>query len=451
MPLLIEQLAEFVTATKPSALPPDVLDRAALSVLDTLAASVAGVATENAATMALAAGRLFGAGTSPVWFTGNRLSPGGAIIANCAAASALDIDDGHRGAAGHPGAAIIPAVLTVAGRHSWDGHRLLTAIVLGYDVALRVAEARNHTPDISFASGRWCGFGVATALGWLYGLDRTAIAHALAIAGAEAPQSLPQGASRNMGTVKGSSPWAASAATMAVERAQAGATGPLDLLDVAPGYDRGKITDDLGGRWRISETYLKPYGACRYIHPAIDAVLAMGCGRDRNAASLDEVTVEIFPEAGKITNDRAPRTLEAAQFSIPFCVALAALRGRAALRPLRSASLADAEVLAVAQRVVLHFSQEFAGQFPARTPARVRVRRGTSEETVTVLCPHGDVGNPLNRSDIEAKLIDLACGILPSEHLEALVHATNGLVTGSAQPLLCLLASAGRAVPDRAA
>src|SRR5882757_9333723 len=194
MPLLIEQLAEFVTATKPSALPPDVLDRAALSVLDTLAAAVAGAATENAAAMALAAGRLFGAGTSPVWFTGNRLSHGGAIIANCAAASALDIDDGHRGAAGHPGAAIIPAVLTVAGRHSWDGQRLLTAIVLGYDVALRIAGARNHTPDISFASGRWCGFGVAAALGWLYGLDRTAMAHALAIAGADAPQSLPQGA-----------------------------------------------------------------------------------------------------------------------------------------------------------------------------------------------------------------------------------------------------------------
>ena len=42
-----------------------------------------------------------------------KLSVAGAAMANAAAASALDIDDGHRGAAGHAGAGIIPAAFAV--------------------------------------------------------------------------------------------------------------------------------------------------------------------------------------------------------------------------------------------------------------------------------------------------------------------------------------------------
>lgn len=66
----------------------------------------------------------------------------GALLSNCAAASALDIDDGHRGAAGHPGAAIIPAVLMEAGRIGANGARALAAIIVGYQVGLAVGSAR---------------------------------------------------------------------------------------------------------------------------------------------------------------------------------------------------------------------------------------------------------------------------------------------------------------------
>lgn len=436
---IVEQLAEFVTETRVTDLPQDLFDRAALSVLDTLAAAVAGAATANATSMASAAGRFFGGGGTRVWFTNQQLCQAGAIAANCAAASALDIDDGHRGAAGHPGAGIVPAVLTCAARETWDGRRILAAIVLGYDVALRVAAARQLTPDISFASGRWCGVGVAAALGWLHGLRRSELSHALAIAGAESPQSLPQGASHDMGTVKGSSPWASVTAAMAVERAMAGATGPTDLLDVAPGYDRPKIADGLGSRWLIRETYLKPYAACRYIHPAIDAVLEIGSRADRSLP-IHSILVEIFPEAGKIPNSPAPESFEAAQFSIPFCVALAALRGAAALRPLQVESLADTDVLALARLVALRFPAEFSGKFPAATPARVRIRHGESEATATIACPRGDVGNPLRRPEVEEKLADLASGILPPHRVDAIVGAVDALATGRADKLLHVLA-----------
>src|SRR5207253_8774173 len=124
----------------------------------------------------------------------------------------------------------------------WDGPRMLAAVVLGYEIALRIAAARRPDPLIGFASGRWCGYGVAAALGWLHGLNRDELAHALAIVGAESPQSLPQGASRNMGTVKGSSPWSTLTALAAVERARSGATGPVDILDLEFAYDPARIS-----------------------------------------------------------------------------------------------------------------------------------------------------------------------------------------------------------------
>src|SRR5262245_2498088 len=107
MRLATQDLAEFVVSTRPADVPERVLDRAALSVLDTIAAAVGGVATANAAGMRQAAADLFGPGPVQAWFSDMRSGAPAALLANCAAASALDVDDGHRGASGHAGGAIV--------------------------------------------------------------------------------------------------------------------------------------------------------------------------------------------------------------------------------------------------------------------------------------------------------------------------------------------------------
>jgi 2-methylcitrate dehydratase PrpD len=434
MALITEQLAEFVAMARPQELPENVLDRAILSTLDCIAAAIGGVPTANAASMRAAATRIFGGGPARAWFTDSLSMPAAAILANCAAASALDVDDGHRGASGHAGAAVVPAVLTAAAHETWSGAKLLTAIALGYDVALRVASARQPGTVTSFAAGLWCGYGVAAAIGYLHGLRPTEIAHAIAIAGAEAPQNLPQGACC-MSSVKGSSPWGTMTAYVAVERARHGATGSIDLLDRESVFDRSKILDGLGQRWLINETYLKPYASCRYTHAAIDAVLEL----QATSAPIDELIVEIFPEGMTITNDREPKTLEAAQFSIPFSVALAALRGARALRPLTEASLCDEEVLALSRRLKFYPVTEFASAFPKLTPSRVRVRRGGVESARTVLHPLGEVDNPLRQSDVEAKLVDLARGFIPGDVVTSTVKGCVELKTGSPKRLLAAL------------
>lgn len=440
MTFSVEALAEFACQWNRDSLPQSVRQAAELAILDTVAAALGGVPTRNAVASREAARDTFGGGDSNVWFVQETLRQPGAVFANCAAASALDVDDGHRGASGHPGAAIVPAVLAEAARCEADGNNILAAVAFGYDVALRVASARRREAAMSYASGRWTGYGVAAAVGYLRGLPADVIAQAIAIAGAEAPQNLPQGDSRSVSSVKGSSPWSAVTAVAAVDRAARGGTGPVDMLDRERAYDVPAITADLGGRWFIEETYLKPYASCRYTHSVLDAVFALTRDHGCAAASIERLVVEIFPEARKLANEIAPQTLEGAQFSLPFTTALAVLRGRTAFRPLSEESLQDGEVLALSRRVELVYGDEFAGTFPQQTPARVSIFTGGRKLSKTVRYPWGDVANPMDRPAVEEKLRDLGNGLLDDNAAEGLIAAVAELGEGRARPLLRALA-----------
>lgn len=76
-------------------------------VFDLLAATAAGLDEPGSIAVRNMAMTVMGSGAVPLWFSGKTGSVIGAAWANSAAASALDLDDGHRIARGHPGAAVI--------------------------------------------------------------------------------------------------------------------------------------------------------------------------------------------------------------------------------------------------------------------------------------------------------------------------------------------------------
>lgn len=437
MSFVMEQLAAFVANARYEHLPDAVIEKTQRAIADTIASLIGGVLTDNAASSRKAALACFGTGTTPAWFTKARLHPLGALFANCAAASALDIDDGHCMAAGHPGAAIVPAVLAEAACLGSDGRDVIIATALGYDVALRIAAARRFTDTMSFASGQWTGFGVAAAVGWLRRLAPAELAHAMAIAAAEAPQNLPQGDCQ-ASSVKGSSPWSTVAALFALERASNGMHGSIDMLDRRHVYDVAEITSDLGNRWLIAETYLKPYAACRYTHPVIDAVLMLVADHAPDEP-VEAISVDIFPEARKLPNETAPKLLEGAQFSIPFAAALAALRGAQAFRPLRPCCLVDAQVIALAKKVEIHYPHDLAGMFPKRTPARVTLVAGRREVAAAVSRPLGDPANPMDQRAVQAKLHDLGQGVLSRAECDRLLASVALLKKAEFSPLRACL------------
>ncbi|MFC6018389.1 MmgE/PrpD family protein [Plantactinospora solaniradicis] len=87
---------------------------ARVCLADALACAATGVSALAHTAAAAALSDLDGCGdTRPatVWFTGARAGVLAAAYLNSVAVSAHDLDDGHRGAIGRPGGAVMPAVL----------------------------------------------------------------------------------------------------------------------------------------------------------------------------------------------------------------------------------------------------------------------------------------------------------------------------------------------------
>lgn len=435
---VIEKLAQFVTDHPRGQLSDELRKTVALLVTDLMAATAAGLHSPLAKAARHAARGLYGAGPARVWMTDEQLSVAGAAMANAAAASALDIDDGHRGAAGHAGAGVIPAALAVGEAINASTDEICEAIVLGYDIALRIATARPTASIETYSSGRWVGYGAAVAAGHLLALDAQQMAHALAIAGAEGPISFPTGTSKYQGsTVKEGIPPAVTAGLTGAYRAQGGATGPLDLLDRTALYDAEILTGDLGKVWWITQCYLKPYACCRYMHAAVDAITAMR----KPGQPIKSLRIETFPQGLRLSNSRQPTTLEAGQYSYYFSCALAALHGPTALQPVDPARLTDPEVLELAARIELATHEDFTESFPARTPCRVIIDQGNGPESLTVEYPLGDVANPMSHAQIVDKFRHIAAANIHAEWQDQILIALDGLQEAGFGPLFSALAA----------
>ena len=398
------------------------------TILDTIGVAAAGAATAGGRASRKAAPEIWGPGSSTIWFATTRLTPAGAAFVNATFAAALDLDDGHRQASGHPAAAIVPAVLATAEQLGSSASRSLTAIALGYEVAVRISAARDIRRLRTTDSGLWCGFGVAAAAAWLMGLSTPVVTHALAIAGQTATAQAATGWTRVGHTVKEGIPWATANGLQAASLAAAGHRGPVDMLDDTSLYDRQRLVGDFEREWAIERAYFKLYSCCRWAHAAIDGALALAARMQLTASDIDAVLVETFDRALTLPNQPDPQSSEAAQYSIPFCVALALFRGEEALLPLKDEYLGDPDVVSLAKRIKLVSASDYRDAFPASTPARVTISARGRGETIEVLTPKGEPQNPLTSGELQRKFLRLAAQLPVSEpRVHAMMKAANGL------------------------
>ncbi|CAH1689738.1 2-methylcitrate dehydratase PrpD [Hyphomicrobiales bacterium] len=373
-------------------------------VLDCVTAAVAGSDEAGARSARAVAGSAFGTGKSSVWFSGQKVPASAAVLANCNAASILDLDDGHRAATGHPGAAIIPACLAVAEEIGATWVELAAAIVVGYEVAVRVAAGRDFSRLDTMSTGKWCNYGVAAAVGRLRGLNREQLIQAMAIAGVHGPNQSAAGYSKVMGNhAKEGIPWSTLTGILAVDLAVHGFTGPTDILDHPAYFEASNIVRGLGRSAAIERVYFKPYSCCRWAHAAIDGLTDILERDGLRIDAVEEVEVHTFARALKLNNDTDPETLEGAQYSVPFVLGVAAEYGREALLPLSEELLHDPRAVSFARRITLLIDADLDNRFPETTAARVILKTATGQHMREVLYPLGDPDNPMARHRLMEK------------------------------------------------
>lgn len=442
-PATIEQIARRICAWRPQDIPDAALDHAALCVLDLLGAAMAGWEQGSARAARRFSGRFFPNGPATVWFSRDRLSAPGAAFCNAAAASALDLDDGHRAAGGHPGAALVPAAIAVAQSIHSSGRDVLAALAIGYETAVRAAAARHPATLDTFSTGRWCGYGAAAIRCWLEERGPEVLAHAMAISGIHAPLQSASAYSRFGHHTKEGIPWGTLTGLAAVDLAADGFAGPLDIWDYAGYYRPQDILQGFGDDWTILKTYFKAYACCRWLHAALDAWQDL-IGQGLCAGETERVDVFTFQRAVELNNLPDPATLEQAQFSLPFCLAALALKGPHALLPLSVDLLGRPELEAFARKVSLHPDSAMESEFPARAGARLVVRTAKGIFSKEVLHPRGDPGNPFSNDELVAKFNRLA-GMRADRHqAEAVLQTVLKLKhTGIGELAAALQASEG--------
>jgi 2-methylcitrate dehydratase PrpD len=444
-------LAEYIhdmAASVPSA---DSVKAAGNVLVDLIGCAAAGYSSPASKAARHTVRRLYAPGSSTLWFSGDNRRAEGAAMANSTAASALDLDDGHRQAGGHPGAAVIPAALAVAPAAGAGGRDLISALCAGYEVAVRVSAARDFARLDTLSTGRWGAYGVVAAAGLLARDTPKIMETAFSIAGILSPGLSAAGYSTVMGNqVKEGIPWSVMTGLTALELSRQGLTGPLDILDHPDYFDATAITDGLSSGRAMAAVYFKPYACCRWIHAALDAMVELITGGAIAPGDIRTVDVYTFERVMRLNNYADPDTLEGAQYSLPFCLAVAACGGAEALLPLDPEWLHRPAVTDLAARVRLHVDPALDAGFPAETGARVCLETAAGRVEQTVRYPLGDPANPMDRSRLTSKFRRLAGGVMTPTDQERLLSAIDQLSDlESMEPILSCIrkTDTGNSIP----
>jgi len=355
-------------------------------------------------------------GNGTVIGTALRTLPQYAALANATASHSLSLDDIYAPASIHPGSAIFAASLAVAEWVSANGRRFIEAVVAGYETTLRIADAvgsKEHYA-LGWHPTATCGtFGTTVAVSRILGLDAEKTTSALGIAGSMASGSM-EFLEDGSWTKRIHPGLAAQRGIQAALLANEGFKGPRAILEGKWGFLRGtssnpdpsRLIEKLEGTLRILDTGIKLHACCRYSQSAIDAVLNLRKEYDLGPHDIDTIRVEIFRAAFPLVVEpwqekMDPKTDVQAQFSLPYTVAAAIVKGRVSFEEFLPESLSDPRIREVMARVGVVHDPELDPAFPRSWPARVKIRTtGGKHLENKVDFPRGDVNNPLSWDEL---------------------------------------------------
>jgi 2-methylcitrate dehydratase PrpD len=408
-------VAQWVAAQRDLVLPEAVDHHMRRMLLDHLAGVVASSVGEVSAAVGAHVGRMY-PGDSATAIGHGRVSALGAAIVNGTNGHGIESDEGYTPGSMHPTSVVFPAVFAVAQSRGISGQQLLVAAAIGMELACRIADAGHPaTRNRHFHNTPVAGvFGAAAAVAVLLDLDEVGIANALGIAGSHA-SGLFEFLGKSAEVKRFHPGKAARDGIASADLAAAGLTGPTTVLEGRDGYfaayagTEGQdwfadtVVRELGEQWRVLNTYVKPYPCCRHLHGAIDAVLALRHDHDIDPATITTIRVGTFAIATRHAGRDLDTVLQA-QLSLPFTVAVAAVRGAVTLTDFSADSRADAQILSVMDTAVVELDEAADASYPKTgRPAEVSITADGTTYTHRVEQPYGEPSNPLSDSDLEIK------------------------------------------------
>src|SRR5881394_2896852 len=357
------RLAEYAAGLRYEDLPKEVIAAAKDAIIDTIAACICGSALPWSRIIIDYAERTGPGGASRILGRGTAVQAPAAALANGALAHAFELDSLTRpGAGAHPGATVLPPALAIAQQIGGiSGRSLIAAFVAGNEIMIRIGRATGHTNEARgfHAPGTTGPFGAAVACAHLLGLDAAKMTNAIGIAGSLAG-GLLEFAKGDGGMVKRLHLGRASeAGVLAASLAHAGFTGPRTVLEGQFGFlrvfctefDESQLTKGLGRDFVTTSTVLKRYPVHATAHAAVRAVRDLQAEHRFAGGDVEAITVTGNQRMVERHAIAEPADLMLAQYSIPFCVALALHREARDPESYDESELTDPQIRALTRRV----------------------------------------------------------------------------------------------------
>jgi 2-methylcitrate dehydratase PrpD len=368
------RLARYAAALRYQDLPAEIVERAKECIADTVAAIICGAALPWSRIVIGYAERTGPGGKSRILGT-NRpaVTAPAAALANGALAHAFELDSLTRPGAGvHPGATLLPPALALAQQQGLGGKALIAAFVAGCEVMVRIGRATGHTNEQRgfHAPGNTGPFGGAIAGGHLLGLDAEAMANALGIAGSLACGLLEFARAGRGGMVKRLHLGRASeGGVLAASLAHDGFTAPDTVLEGPFGFlavfcrewDLSQLTHGLGEHWATTSIALKRYPCHINAHAAVKALSQLQAEHGFTGAEVEAVAISGSERMATLHNIPEPADLMMAQYSVPFCAALALYRDPRNPESFADGALDDPDIRALTRRVMVQAASHGAG------------------------------------------------------------------------------------------
>ena len=421
------QVVEFILGTRYDALPPAVVHQVKLAIRDHLGVMFA--ARDDRA-VAAARDMVTALGGNPeVTLLGTTLKApvNYAAMVGAIMARTLDMDDGAyrpTGHLAHAGGVVVPSVVAAAERVHADGKALIEAAAVAYEVTLRAGWLISLW-KMFVPAGMAGTYGAAAGAARLLGLDAAKTRHALGIA--EAHCLYPSRAKQftTMTMTKEAAGWGAMTGITAALLAEAGFEGPDTIFDLAEFAGEPLVT--LGTEWEIMRLYFKTHSSCRFTHAPLEGLIELMQANALAPADVAEVTVGVAFQAATMVNYR-PRNIWQAQFSIPFVLGAYLTYGQVTPTEVSVGHLADAGILAQAEKVSLVGDAEVDALRPGMVPARVSLSTTDGRKFETYVAhPSGGPEKPHDEVVLRQKFITLVGAILGPQRAETVAQVLNDL------------------------
>jgi len=452
-PLLARELIDFLQGLEVGAVPSVVGDIAKWCLLDALGCVLFGSQQEWSRIMREEMAAEGTRGNSTVVGSAQPFAAPAAALCNGTAAHGFELDDLLDEPIVHPGAIIIPAALAVAESINASGARLLLGIIAGYESMNRIGLAMGLEPaHRGFHKTALVGpVGAAIAAGVVMNLsaDRLLGAATLACSTASGIKSFAAGTGGGMMKRMHAGRAAESGVRMAQLAARdfssppSAIDGKFGLLEVFGGKDiePHALVADLGKRWATENVYVKVYSCCSWIQAAVQQLVALRGDRLMAPGDIAKIRIGVSAYAAKNNGAVAPPDIMGAQYSFPYCAALALTADPTDPAMYTEKAIGDPARRELAKRVELYVDPEMEAAYPKHYGSRIEVQLADGKRLESfVLDPHGMPADPVTEPERLAKFNRLASAVLSAAKSATVIQKERAIETlASVRDLSALL------------